>query len=87
MRTGKGAPAHGTLALQPAAHGRSPVGICHLFRLIGGYDGVLSVLCSAMGVLARGPDLRAKVLFDDSREYCCRALSKTGLDTVKPFRI
>lgn len=42
------------------------------------------VLCSVMGAVARGTDLRSKGFSDGSRVYCCRALSKPGMDTVKP---
>lgn len=37
-----------------------------------------------MGVVARGTDLRSKGFSDGSRVYCCRALSKPGMDTVRP---
>lgn len=37
-----------------------------------------------MGVVARGTDLRSKGFSDGSRVYCCRALSRPGMDTVRP---
>lgn len=41
-------------------------------------------LCSAIGVVARGTDLRSNGFSDGSNVYCCRALSKPGIDTVRP---
>lgn len=37
-----------------------------------------------MGVVARGTDLRSKGFSDGSSVYCCRALSRPGMDTVRP---
>ena len=42
------------------------------------------VLCSAMGAVARGTDLRSKGFSDGSRVYCCSALSRPGMETVRP---
>lgn len=49
--------------------------------------GVLSVLCFAIGVVARGTGLRSKGFSGGSRVYRYRGLSRPGMETVRPFRI
>lgn len=41
-------------------------------------------LCSAIGVVARGTDLRSNGFSDGSSVYCCRAFSRPVMDTVRP---
>lgn len=45
--------------------------------------GMLSVLYSAIGVVARGTDLRSKGFTDGSRVYYYRGLSRPGMEIVK----
>lgn len=49
-----------------------------------GMSRALPGLCSAIGVVARGTDLRSNGFSDGSSVYCCRALSRPGIDTVRP---
>lgn len=53
-------------------------------RAAEGHRCASPVLCSAMGAVARGTDLRSKGFSDGSRVYCCSALSRPGMDTVRP---
>lgn len=47
-------------------------------------DGALPALCSTIGAVANGTDFRSKGFSEGSRVYWCRALSRPGMDTVKP---
>lgn len=41
-------------------------------------------LCSMIGAVAKGTDFKSKGFSEGSRVYWCRALSRPGMDTVKP---
>lgn len=60
----------------------------YLFPMLLSYcDG--SVFCSLLchGVITRDTDVRSRGFSNGSRVYCSRALSKSGKDMVKAFRI
>lgn len=49
--------------------------------------GVLLVLFSDIGMVARGTDWRSIGFSDGSRVYCCRDLSIPVMRIVRPFKI